>query len=823
MQPTALLILQFLPVLVATQCATDDYGVAFNGQRVFAVLSSNNTCTCANFDSPGLATFRTAVIPSLTVETLTAGTGSSFVVNGSAVFNGGIVGNGNSPNRQLQVDDELHVGSLVTIGGAYRCGGLRGYYYRGTALADPSACTQVDATLSFSWMAGPCTVCAAADLPCTAWSARWIGYLLAPTTGNITLSLTVDDGLRLWWNNEEQPLMNTWTEQNGTVITATVPVVQSSYYPLRIEYFQASYRYEMSFRWFWPGQAIAAVPSSNLCSATGVHVIGTSTIGGHTTFKGPVLFAAGIGTPNSMTTFLGPMLVQGSATFPNGIGSTSTLTSFNGPVTVLGSTRFAQGIGSPSDNTTFNGPVTVVGAALFAGGIGDSSTGTTVAGPLTVQGVATLSGGIGTPGTTTTLNGPTAVQGVATFAVGIGLANTTTTVNGPMAVAGPATFPAGIGSSGFTTAVLGPMSVEGVALFPGGISNSVSTTTFRGPMAFQGATTFAAGVTVAGGQAVNLMTTGSAGSVTIGSSGVLSTLRVYGPATFGAVTATTLVGGASGLTNLAAQPEFSALSAQAAVLALYNGQSKSCGAGTAIRQINSDGTVVCATTTGPMVAGAVGAVCLDNSDCVCSGCACTSGRCLVSLGGPCGRDVECATGGALCSNGFCRVATTSGAPAFTNPSFEDGAHTGCGYSVTPGYLNGLVQGWTYSNAGVSMNSCPFAQSTTPPHGSYVAFGQGDASITQTVSGWEVGRKYRINAYITYRQATSNNIQTRWTANGNVIFGPVFMSPSYLSASYTKATTPVFVATATSMPIVFASISQGVDASVLYDNLSIEMF
>ncbi len=43
-------------------------------------------------------------------------------------------------------------------------------------------------------------------------------------------------------------------------------MVQGRYYPLRLEYFQSTGRYELRLQWLWQGQSISSIPASNLCS-----------------------------------------------------------------------------------------------------------------------------------------------------------------------------------------------------------------------------------------------------------------------------------------------------------------------------------------------------------------------------------------------------------------------------------------------------------------------------------------------------------------------------------------------------------------------------
>eukprot|EP01116_Phalansterium_solitarium_P011260 TRINITY_DN26891_c0_g1_i1.p1 TRINITY_DN26891_c0_g1~~TRINITY_DN26891_c0_g1_i1.p1 ORF type:complete len:1296 (+),score=268.69 TRINITY_DN26891_c0_g1_i1:89-3976(+) len=552
-------------------CVTQDFGISYQGTKVFTVSSSNNTCACLNYVSDGLSTFRSAAISSLAVDQLTNDSESSITISGPVVLSDRvsvmsglldlgagdgtretdagkiayaslgspdaltIVGAGSSIGaRQVNVRDQLQVGTLASIGGAYRCGGLRGVYYQARQLEEPPVCVRTDTSVNFNWPGvGPCVVCGG-QLDCTEWSARWTGYILAPVTGNLTLAVTSDDGVRLWWDDSPLPILSAWNDQTATYLSEEVTVVAGKYYAIRLEYYQANATYWISLNWFYDGQTIEAIPASNLCSATGVQVeSGQSSFGGEVTFRAAASFLGGVGGPLVPTAVRGSLSVDGSVSVAGSVDA--------GSLNVDGVARFPGGIGLQTDAlminaaVVFNGPVTVSDpqpltmseAAIGPTGIRASTAGgnINIRSPLVLRNTTSLFVGgvsrfIGSVNT-----GHAAVEGHGN--VGIG---------GNLSVIGTGSF---IGSVGFGSSVTvdgdltlhGNFSTAGIASFgarglkaasPGGslavssplvLSESLSV---AGASNFVGATNFGA-VNVSG----------------VGNVGIAGNLAVFGVASFG--------------------------------------------------------------------------------------------------------------------------------------------------------------------------------------------------------------------------------------------------------------------------------------------------
>jgi outer membrane protein OmpA-like peptidoglycan-associated protein len=109
--------------------------------------------------------------------------------------------------------------------------GLTGYYYRG-ANFDQLVLSRRDTTIDFDWNFRP----PGPGLPNEYFSVRWTGWLLAPATGRFLLHARVDDGMRVWV--DEELVLDEWRPQVVSDFTATVTLKQGTAHRLRVEYFQ---------------------------------------------------------------------------------------------------------------------------------------------------------------------------------------------------------------------------------------------------------------------------------------------------------------------------------------------------------------------------------------------------------------------------------------------------------------------------------------------------------------------------------------------------------------------------------------------------------
>ena len=105
-------------------------------------------------------------------------------------------------------------------------GGLYGEYCNNAFIDGVSAFTRNDPKIDFDWGLGLITNDVANFV-----SIRWSGMVFSPSTEEYTFILRADDGVRLYFQGVL--VIDRW-ESCCDDITVTLPLVQGSFYDLRI-------------------------------------------------------------------------------------------------------------------------------------------------------------------------------------------------------------------------------------------------------------------------------------------------------------------------------------------------------------------------------------------------------------------------------------------------------------------------------------------------------------------------------------------------------------------------------------------------------------
>ncbi len=137
--------------------------------------------------------------------------------------------------------------------------GVQGTYYSGEEFGS-AILTRTDPYIDFDWgrsSPGP-------GVPSEHFSVRWIGTITAPASGTYTFSVTVDDGIRLYINN--QLLINSWQSNGGVLYQATIPLEANSLNSLVLEYKDLTLEAEVHFGWSLSGvvSGIVSAPYLNI-------------------------------------------------------------------------------------------------------------------------------------------------------------------------------------------------------------------------------------------------------------------------------------------------------------------------------------------------------------------------------------------------------------------------------------------------------------------------------------------------------------------------------------------------------------------------------
>jgi beta-glucosidase len=140
--------------------------------------------------------------------------------------------------------------------------GLRGEYFKTRDLEGAPALTRVDPRVDFRWYRGSPTsealargeIAPEAALGDDSYSVRWTGQLVPPASGDYELTVSGDDGFRLYVDG--QLAIDDWNERRGgpAVKSASLKLEEGHAYPLRLEYFEAIRDAEIHLGWKRPGQ-----------------------------------------------------------------------------------------------------------------------------------------------------------------------------------------------------------------------------------------------------------------------------------------------------------------------------------------------------------------------------------------------------------------------------------------------------------------------------------------------------------------------------------------------------------------------------------------
>jgi beta-glucosidase len=138
--------------------------------------------------------------------------------------------------------------------------GLKGEYFRGRDLTGTPVLTRIDPKVDFRWDRDAPTneLVARGELPADRglgnddYSVRWTGQFTPPESGRYELTVTGDDGFRLFLNG--RPVVDEWTTTSrARAKSAAVDLEAGKAYDLRLEFFEAIRDAEARLAWTPPG------------------------------------------------------------------------------------------------------------------------------------------------------------------------------------------------------------------------------------------------------------------------------------------------------------------------------------------------------------------------------------------------------------------------------------------------------------------------------------------------------------------------------------------------------------------------------------------
>lgn len=123
--------------------------------------------------------------------------------------------------------------------------GLQAEYYNGTNFLQ-KAHSRIDKEINFYHLYQSPAPGVNQDF----YSIRWTGYLYPPTTGRYKLSIRVDDGVRVWL--DDQVILDQWKLQDITTYTGELALTAERFYKIKIEYYNGPLHGVLQLLWQTP-------------------------------------------------------------------------------------------------------------------------------------------------------------------------------------------------------------------------------------------------------------------------------------------------------------------------------------------------------------------------------------------------------------------------------------------------------------------------------------------------------------------------------------------------------------------------------------------
>ncbi len=154
-----------------------------------------------------------------------------------------------------------------------RGNGLCALWWANESLAGAACLGGALGQVDFAWAAGGPASCGGLR---DQFSARIEGELEAPVSGDYTVHVTADDGIRLWVDGALR--VDRWVHQAATESSVALPGLRAGQrVALRLEYFEYAGDAALHLRWSGPGMAKQVVPQGRLYSAACSSGAGTAT------------------------------------------------------------------------------------------------------------------------------------------------------------------------------------------------------------------------------------------------------------------------------------------------------------------------------------------------------------------------------------------------------------------------------------------------------------------------------------------------------------------------------------------------------------------
>ncbi len=167
--------------------------------------------------------------------------------------------------------DPIPTRNLLTVENKFSAQGLTGLYYDNKNFEGSPKLHRVDPAVDFLWgREAPVP-----GLPSDDFSVRWVGTLVADTTGEYMLGVTVDDGFRLYVDGDV--FLEDWRDGSARSFAKEIPLVAGEPHKIRLDYYENTGEAMARLEWKRKGidQGTAAVSVAEKADAV-VLVLGLS-------------------------------------------------------------------------------------------------------------------------------------------------------------------------------------------------------------------------------------------------------------------------------------------------------------------------------------------------------------------------------------------------------------------------------------------------------------------------------------------------------------------------------------------------------------------
>lgn len=183
------------------------------------------------------------------------GTGGGFTVHGALAEASFVTGVNKCFNTRKTCQDIAHFDSDADTSVAGQ--GLKAEYWNNRYLEGVPALTQVDTPWHDFGLVSP-----HAAINADEFSIRWTGFVLSPVTGNVTFYILVDDGGRLWLDDEL--VIDQWVNQAVTTYSVVFAATVGQLIKVKFEYYENLSAAVAKLEWSYTAQAQIKVPTAKL-------------------------------------------------------------------------------------------------------------------------------------------------------------------------------------------------------------------------------------------------------------------------------------------------------------------------------------------------------------------------------------------------------------------------------------------------------------------------------------------------------------------------------------------------------------------------------